>query len=234
MCLTRQFLRKIWPVQLACFVCLYIATILSLSAMDAIFTDAWFYWYHNWNRFLALVSLRRINTSSCSCVTLRNMFFLTARSVSSPQKTEVEWPSAVCCPQRQMYYTRISCNQATLLISPSARWSPVEMWWHTVMHRRGNEGGNWRMQWVTSTLHTTSEHGVSRITTADAHTSAASSRLNWRTRRFKWTRSFRRKTKTAFCACVVTFQTQSIAIGSRAVPRSFSPITIWRRSMGWE
>jgi len=36
------------------------------------------------------------------------------------------------------------------------------------------------MQWVASTLHTTSEHGVSSITTPDAHTSAASSRLNWR------------------------------------------------------
>jgi len=36
------------------------------------------------------------------------------------------------------------------------------------------------MQWVASTLHTTSEHGVSSITTADAHTSASSSRLNWR------------------------------------------------------
>jgi len=30
------------------------------------------------------------------------------------------------------------------------------------------------MQWVASTLHTTSEHGVSSITTANAHTSAAS------------------------------------------------------------
>ena len=30
-----------------------------------------------------------------------------------------------------------------------------------------------------STLHTTAEHGISSITTADAHTSAASSRLNW-------------------------------------------------------
>jgi len=29
---------------------------------------------------------------------------------------------------------------------------------------------------------------VSSITTADAHTSAASSRLNWRPCRFKWTR----------------------------------------------
>jgi hypothetical protein len=33
------------------------------------------------------------------------------------------------------------------------------------------------MEWVASTLHTTSEHGVSSITIADAHTSAASSRL---------------------------------------------------------
>ena len=54
------------------------------------------------------------------------------------------------------------------------------MWWHTVTHWRGNCRGNWHMEWVTSTLHTTSERGVSSITTADAHTSAASSRLNWR------------------------------------------------------
>ena len=181
----------------------------------------------------------------------------------------------------------------------------------TVMaHGDAGEGkwrGNWRMEWVASTLHTTSEHGVSSITTADAHTSAASSRVNWRppadlnglvrfaerrnlvsarvpshfnwplltvslqdsrlqlkcdgTRwrtggevkwklanevcsqysshylgtwftqhyyrwfahlgcsssrlnwrppgRFKWTRPIRRKTKSGFCACAVTFQTQS-------------------------
>ena len=35
------------------------------------------------------------------------------------------------------------------------------------------------MEWVASTLHTILEHYVSSITTADAHTSAASSRLNW-------------------------------------------------------
>ena len=33
------------------------------------------------------------------------------------------------------------------------------------------------MEWVAGTLYTTSEYGVSSITTADAHTSAASSRL---------------------------------------------------------
>jgi hypothetical protein len=69
--------------------------------------------------------------------------------------------------------------------------------------------GNWRMEWVASSLHTTSEHGVSSITTADAHTSAASSRLNLSSRRFKWIRQFRRKTNSGFCACAITFQTQS-------------------------
>jgi hypothetical protein len=69
--------------------------------------------------------------------------------------------------------------------------------------------GNWPMEWVASTLHTTWERGVSSITTADAHTSAVSSRLNWRPRRFKWTRPFRLKTKSGFCACAITFQTQS-------------------------
>jgi len=87
----------------------------------------------------------------------------------------------------------------------------VESGWNVMAHgdtRKGKWRGNWRMEWVSSTFHTTSEHGVSNITTAVAHTSAASSRLNWRPRRFKWTRPFRRKTKSGFCACAITFQTQ--------------------------
>jgi len=59
----------------------------------------------------------------------------------------------------------------------------VESSWNVMAHGDAREEkwrGNWRMEWVTSTLKTTSEHGVSSITTADAHTSAASSRLNWR------------------------------------------------------
>ena len=75
--------------------------------------------------------------------------------------------------------------------------------------REGKWRGNWRMECVASTLHITSEHGVSNITTADAHTSAASSRLNWRPCRFKWTLPFRRKTKYGFCACAITFQLAS-------------------------
>jgi hypothetical protein len=88
----------------------------------------------------------------------------------------------------------------------------VESSWNVMAHgdaREGNWRGNWRMEWVASILHTTSEHGVSSITTADAHTSAASSRKNWRHHRFKWTRPFRWQKKSGFCAYAITFQLQS-------------------------
>jgi len=83
------------------------------------------------------------------------------------------------------------------------------------------------MEWVASTLHTTSERGVSSITTADAHTSAASSRLNWRRRRFKWSRPFRRKTKSGFCACAFTFQTQSTFLWTISLRRHISKHSIF-------
>jgi len=92
--------------------------------------------------------------------------------------------------------------------------------WNVMAHgdaREGKWGGKWRMEWVASTLHATSEHGVSSITTADTHTSAANSRLNWRSRRFKWTRPFRRKTKSGFCACAITFQKQSTTRSSSQI-----------------
>ena len=65
------------------------------------------------------------------------------------------------------------------------------------------------MEWVACTLRAISQHGVYSITNSDAHTSAASSRLNWRPRWFKWTRPFCRKKKSGFCACAITFQTRS-------------------------
>jgi len=88
----------------------------------------------------------------------------------------------------------------------------VDSSWNVMAHgdaRKGKWRGNCRMEWGASTLHTTSEYCVSSITTADAHTSAASSRLNWRHRRFKWTRPFRRKTKSGLFACAITFQLAS-------------------------
>jgi len=68
------------------------------------------------------------------------------------------------------------------------------------------------MEWVASKRHMTAEHRLVRAVQtlqADVHSSPASSRLNWCPRRFKWTRPFRRKTKSGFCACAITFQTQS-------------------------
>jgi hypothetical protein len=53
----------------------------------------------------------------------------------------------------------------------------VESSWNVMAHADAREGkwrGNWQIEWVASTLHITSEHGVSSITTADAHNSAAS------------------------------------------------------------
>jgi hypothetical protein len=82
------------------------------------------------------------------------------------------------------------------------------------------------MEWVASTLHNTSKHGISSIITADAHTSAASSWLNWGPFRFKWTRSFRRKTKSVFCACAFIFQTQSTAECSTNILNSVAGLSV--------
>jgi hypothetical protein len=63
----------------------------------------------------------------------------------------------------------------------------VQSSWNVMAQGDAREGkwrGNWRMEWVASTLHTTSKHGISSITTADAYTWAASGRLNWCLRRF--------------------------------------------------
>ena len=64
------------------------------------------------------------------------------------------------------------------------------------------------MQWVASTLHTTSEHGVSSITTADA------AHLGWKQLTeltppladLNGLVRFARKTKSGFCARAITFQ----------------------------
>jgi hypothetical protein len=89
--------------------------------------------------------------------------------------------------------------------------------------REGKWRGNKRMEWITSKRHMTAEHRLARAVQtlhADMHSSPASSRLNLRPRRFKWTRPFRRKTKSGFCACVFTFQTQSTCV-SVAIASSY-------------
>jgi len=110
--------------------------------------------------------------------------------------------------------------------------------WNVMAHgdaREWNWRGNWRMECVASTLHTTSERVVSSITTADAHTSAASSRLNWRSRRFKWTRPFRRKTKSGFWACAITFQLVStIKCYKKAVIDWPVLVALLERRISWQ
>ena len=66
------------------------------------------------------------------------------------------------------------------------------------------------MDWVASTLHTTSEHGVSSITTAVAHTSAASSRLCDAPADLNGLVRFAER-RNLVSARVITFQTQSNA-----------------------
>ena len=118
---------------------------------------------------------------------------------------------------RERTNTRLSSNYLPSAYAPSPiSWvvpsimdTLIDSSWNVMAHRDARERkwrGTWRMEWVASTLHTASEHGVSSITTADARNSAANIRPNWRPCRFKWTRPFRRKTKSGFCACANTFQ----------------------------
>jgi hypothetical protein len=120
-------------------------------------------------------------------------------------RTITKWitTDALCVPKI------ILATTCTMFIQAAQN---VESSWNVMAFgdaREGKWGGNSPMEWVASTLHTTSEHGVSSITIADARIAAASSRLNWRPRRFKWTRPFRCRTKSGSCAGAITFQTQS-------------------------
>ena len=92
-------------------------------------------------------------------------------------------------------------------------------WWRTGGEVKGKLANGVGSQYS----YTASGHSVSSITTADAHTSAASSRLNWLLRRFKWTRPFRRKKKSGFCACAIRFRTSSTySLNTRSVQLIFS------------
>ena len=107
------------------------------------------------------------------------------------------------------------------------------MWWHTVTHGRVKWRGNWRMEWVASTLTRPRNAVLSTITNADAHTSAASSRLNWLPHRFKWTRPFRRKTKCGFCACAIRFRASSTGLCDGLITRPEESYRLWRVKWLW-
>ena len=105
--------------------------------------------------------------------------------------------SVVVTSPPQIFAFRIFWNFKTLFLESS---------WNVMAHcdtREGKWRGNWRMEW--GSQYSSHYLGTSSITTADAHTSAANSRLNWRPRWFKWTRPFRRERKSGFSSCAITF-----------------------------
>jgi hypothetical protein len=86
----------------------------------------------------------------------------------------------------------------------------VGLVWNLMAHGDAREGkwrGNRRMEWVASTILTRSRNAVypsllplmrtTRLPVVDWTDSPP----------FKWTRPFRRKTNSGFCACVIRFQT---------------------------
>jgi len=95
----------------------------------------------------------------------------------------------------------ISCSKCVL-----------ESSWNVMAYGDAREGkwwGNWRMEWV-SVLFAQPRNmeypallllmRTPRLPVVDWTDAPC---------RFKWTRPFRRKTKPGFCACAITFQTQS-------------------------
>ena len=113
--------------------------------------------------------------------------------------------------------TKLNCipvfRPATELLSSRARSEPGGTRWRTGGEVKGKLANGVSSHYS----HATSECGLSSITQADAHTSAAGSRLNWRPHRFKWTRPFREKTKSGFCACAITFRTSYNAVRSSEI-----------------
>ena len=75
--------------------------------------------------------------------------------------------------------------------------------------REGKWRGNWRKEWVAST-HTLPRNTVYPVLLPLMRTPRLPA-VDWTdaSRRFKWTRPFRRNTKSVFCACAITFQLAS-------------------------
>jgi hypothetical protein len=91
----------------------------------------------------------------------------------SPMQQKFTWEADSLSPGQEFFCLLRNCPQ-----NPVIAQYILESSWNVMAHSDAREGkwrGNWRMEWVASTLHTTSAHGVSSITTADARTSAASS-----------------------------------------------------------
>ena len=91
----------------------------------------------------------------------------------------------------------------------------VEWKWNVVAHGDAREEkwrGKRRMEWVAkqASFWLGTDHPVLlQSFSPDTHSKKASTRLNWHPRRYKWTRPFRWKTESGFCACAITFRSHS-------------------------
>jgi len=75
--------------------------------------------------------------------------------------------------------------------------------------------GKRRMEWVVkqSSVWLGTVHPVLlQSFSPDPHSKKSSTLLNWHPRRYKWTRPFRWKTESGFCACAITFRFHSTGI----------------------
>ena len=127
------------------------------------------------SNYCRVLSLRRLNMQWIS----PQKKLLHIKGIKSHRMLNFRINFTVLITDRPYY---CSHQQAGWVASKEKHWGVVSSW-NVMAHGdalEGKWGGNCRMEWVASTLHTTSEHGVSSITTADAHNSAANSRLNWR------------------------------------------------------
>jgi len=150
-------------------------------------------------------------------VTLNNYF-----------RREVGWPHLTECVSVCGYFHILealidvirgksfgSDDEVSAEVTTSTESSLVDCVWNVTAHGKARAEkwwGNWRMEWVNSKRHMTTERRLAwaiQTLKADVYRSPASSRVNWLPRRFKWTRPFRRKARSGFCACAITFQTQS-------------------------
>ena len=84
------------------------------------------------------------------------------------------------------------------------------MWWHTVTHRMGSEGetGEWSGLPVLFTL----PRNMVYPALLQLMRTPRLPVVDWTDAQFKWTRPFRRKTESGFCACAITFQKQSTGL----------------------
>ena len=101
--------------------------------------------------------------------------------------------------------------------------------------------GKRRMEWVakrSSVWLGTVQPVLLQSFSPDPHSKKASTRLNWHPRRNKWTRPFRWKTESGFCACAITFrfhstdvsdQTADFRVVQKGVPLNIG-INLFRKS----